>query len=75
MITYQRPLKASDRHDQAIVTDKEQAVIWAVGAINSQGTVSYHNALRNSGEFTRYNTKINQISRSWGKKKKKKKKN
>ena len=49
MITYQRPLAASDDFDQAIDPDREQSVIWAVGKINSGGTVAYHNALRNRG--------------------------
>nr|XP_045605289.1 protein Skeletor, isoforms B/C-like isoform X2 [Procambarus clarkii] len=50
MLTFQRPLRAVDRHDAAILTNGSQAVIWAVGPINSQGDTSYH-SLRLRGDM------------------------
>ncbi|CAG0891716.1 unnamed protein product [Cyprideis torosa] len=48
MITYQRPLVASDDFDKSIEPTRNQSVVWAVGRIDDEGTVSYHNDLRNS---------------------------
>ena len=42
MLTFQRPLKPADRFDSEIYTDRPQAVVWAIGPLNSEGTVSYH---------------------------------
>jgi len=42
MLTFQRPLSASDRMDQPIYTNGSQPVIWAVGPVNSAGDTSYH---------------------------------
>ena len=42
MLTFQRPLNASDRHDAAITPDRQQAVIWAVGPVSAAGDVGYH---------------------------------
>ncbi|KAK2712009.1 hypothetical protein QYM36_010890 [Artemia franciscana] len=42
MITYQRPLRAADRGDTSIFTNQSQAVIWALGPLNSQRRPSYH---------------------------------
>ncbi|KAK3854277.1 hypothetical protein Pcinc_039232 [Petrolisthes cinctipes] len=53
MLTYQRPLHSSlDHHntDQPILTNSTQAVIWAVGPVNSQGHTSYH-TLRLRGDM------------------------
>lgn len=49
MLTYQRPLKASDELlDVSIVTNATQAVIWAVGNLDARGQPTYHK-LRNKG--------------------------
>ncbi|XP_063880815.1 protein Skeletor, isoforms B/C-like [Scylla paramamosain] len=42
MLTFQRPLAAADPTDMPILTNGSQAVIWAVGPVNSQGHTSYH---------------------------------
>ncbi|XP_076043060.1 DM13 and DOMON_DOH domain-containing protein skeletor isoform X2 [Oratosquilla oratoria] len=43
MLTFQRPLRAVDpATDKMIYTNMSQAVIWAVGPVNSQGDTSYH---------------------------------
>ncbi|XP_039275374.1 protein Skeletor, isoforms B/C isoform X3 [Nilaparvata lugens] len=42
IVTYQRPLKAHDALDKPIYTNRSQAVIWAVGPLNSKQEVSYH---------------------------------
>ncbi|XP_071540414.1 protein Skeletor, isoforms B/C-like isoform X1 [Panulirus ornatus] len=49
MLTFQRPLRAVDHADTTIFTNGSQAVIWAVGPINSQGDPSYHR-LRQKGD-------------------------
>ena len=36
MLTYRRPLGRDDQYDTAISTNQSQAVIWAMGPINSQ---------------------------------------
>ncbi|GAB6022740.1 hypothetical protein CHUAL_006836 [Chamberlinius hualienensis] len=41
MITYQRPIAAIDRWDKPIL-DGPQAIIWAIGPLNSLNEVSYH---------------------------------
>jgi len=50
MLTFQRPLRAVDRNDLPIYTNGSQAVIWAIGPVNSQGETSYHN-LRVKGDM------------------------
>ena len=42
MLTFQRPLAAGDGFDQEILTNSSQAVIWAIGPVNSAGETSYH---------------------------------
>ena len=42
MLTFQRPLNASDRLDISISPDEHQAVIWAVGPVSEAGDVGYH---------------------------------
>ncbi|KAJ8686999.1 hypothetical protein QAD02_022793, partial [Eretmocerus hayati] len=37
IVTYQRPLKASDELDQPILTNASQAIIWGVGPLNDKG--------------------------------------
>lgn len=50
MLTYQRPLKAQDENDKSIITNATQAVIWAVGSLDSNNQPTYHK-LRNKGNF------------------------
>lgn len=42
IVTYQRPLRASDSLDHPIHTNRSQAVIWAIGPLNQRNEVSYH---------------------------------
>ncbi|XP_057657689.1 protein Skeletor, isoforms B/C isoform X1 [Diorhabda carinulata] len=42
IITYQRPLKASDQFDRPIFTNHSQAIIWAIGPLNQRKEVSFH---------------------------------
>lgn len=42
MLTLQRPLAAYDSWDKPILTNQSQAVIWAVGPLNSKSEASYH---------------------------------
>ncbi|CAG9759702.1 unnamed protein product [Ceutorhynchus assimilis] len=44
IVTYQRPLKASDQYDQPIVTNGSQAIIWAIGPLNQRDEVSFHSS-------------------------------
>ncbi|XP_018574993.1 protein Skeletor, isoforms B/C-like, partial [Anoplophora glabripennis] len=43
IVTFQRPLKASDVYDLPISTNTSQAVIWAIGPLNQRREVSFHN--------------------------------
>ena len=36
MLTYRRPLARDDQYDTSISTNQSQAVIWAMGPINSK---------------------------------------
>ncbi|XP_063703594.1 protein Skeletor, isoforms B/C [Culicoides brevitarsis] len=42
IVTYQRPLKASDRFDLPIHTNRSQAIVWAIGPLNDRTETSYH---------------------------------
>lgn len=42
IVTYQRPLRASDHLDLPIFTNGSQAIVWAVGPLNQRYEVSYH---------------------------------
>ncbi|KAJ8709907.1 hypothetical protein PYW08_009911 [Mythimna loreyi] len=42
IVTYQRSLKAADELDRAVLTNSSQAIIWAIGPLNSRNEVSYH---------------------------------
>ncbi|XP_058062739.1 protein Skeletor, isoforms B/C isoform X1 [Anopheles bellator] len=42
IVTYQRPLRASDHLDLPIFTNASQAIVWAVGPLNQRYEVSYH---------------------------------
>lgn len=42
MLTFQRPLAATDSLDKPIFTNGSQPVIWSIGPVNSAGETSYH---------------------------------
>lgn len=42
IVTYQRPLKASDQYDLSIPVVGEQAILWSVGLLNERKEVAYH---------------------------------
>lgn len=42
IVTYQRPLQASDELDVSIVTNSSQAIIWGIGPLNDKGEVGFH---------------------------------
>lgn len=42
IVTYQRPLKATDSYDLTIPVTGLQAIVWAVGPLNQRLEVSYH---------------------------------
>lgn len=43
IVTYQRPLHASDSLDHPIYTNRSQAILWAIGPLNQRNEVSFHN--------------------------------
>jgi hypothetical protein len=42
IVTYQRPLKASDELDRPITTNGSQPILWAIGPLNDRNEVSFH---------------------------------
>ena len=57
IVTYQRPLKASDELDKPIFTNQSQAVIWAIGPLNQLNEVSFHSQYTRGNlllDFARY---------------------
>lgn len=42
IVTYQRPLRASDALDVTIVRNESQAIVWAIGPLNERREVSFH---------------------------------
>lgn len=42
IVTFQRPLKASDEYDLPIYVNDSQAIVWAIGPLNQRSEVSYH---------------------------------
>lgn len=42
IVTYQRPLRASDRFDLPVYTNRTQAIVWAIGPLNDKTETSYH---------------------------------
>ncbi|XP_014221309.1 protein Skeletor, isoforms B/C [Trichogramma pretiosum] len=51
IVTYQRPLKASDELDRQIFTNGSQAVIWAIGPLNDKQEVSFHSNYLKGNQF------------------------
>lgn len=42
IVTYQRPLKATDEFDLPIIGNSSQAIVWAIGPLNQRLEVSFH---------------------------------
>lgn len=51
IVTYQRPLKASDELDRGIFTNQSQAIIWAIGPLNERNEVSFHSHYTKGDKF------------------------
>lgn len=51
IVTYQRPLKASDELDRTIFTNTTQAIIWAIGPLNERNEVSFHTHYTKGDKF------------------------
>lgn len=54
IVTYQRPLTASDELDQSIITNGSQAVIWAIGPLNDRNEVSFHSKYLKNDRFIEF---------------------
>lgn len=54
IVTYQRPLRASDELDRPILTNKSQAVIWAIGPLNERQEVSFHSRYLKTDRFMEF---------------------
>ncbi|XP_043268962.1 protein Skeletor, isoforms B/C isoform X2 [Venturia canescens] len=54
IVTYQRPLKASDELDRQIRTNGSQAVLWAIGPLNERGEVSFHSHYLKTDKFIEF---------------------
>ncbi|XP_017889814.1 protein Skeletor, isoforms B/C isoform X1 [Ceratina calcarata] len=51
IVTYQRPLRASDELDHQILTNGSQAIIWAIGPLNERQEVSFHSDYLKTDRF------------------------
>ncbi|CAK1540882.1 unnamed protein product [Leptosia nina] len=54
IVTYQRPLRASDHLDLPVLTNASQPIIWAIGPLNSRNEVSYHHHFTKSDRFVEF---------------------
>ncbi|XP_070167433.1 protein Skeletor, isoforms B/C isoform X1 [Polyergus mexicanus] len=54
IVTYQRPLRANDELDRPILTNKSQAVIWAIGPLNERQEVSFHSRYLKTDRFMEF---------------------
>lgn len=54
IVTYQRPLKASDELDRQIRTNGSQAIIWAIGPLNERREVSFHSHYLKTDKFIEF---------------------
>ncbi|XP_064074896.1 protein Skeletor, isoforms B/C isoform X1 [Vanessa tameamea] len=54
IVTYQRPLKASDFLDRPVLTNVSQPIIWAIGPLNSKQEVSYHHHFTKGDKFIEF---------------------
>lgn len=51
IVTYQRSLKPADELDQQILTNRSQAIIWAIGPLNQRDEVSFHSKYTKGDRF------------------------
>ncbi|KAB0794806.1 hypothetical protein PPYR_11645 [Photinus pyralis] len=51
IVTYQRPLRASDPYDKTIYTNRSQPIIWAIGPLNQRDEVSFHSRWTKKDHF------------------------
>ncbi|KAK0162557.1 hypothetical protein PV327_006325 [Microctonus hyperodae] len=55
IVTYQRPLIATDELDISIIRNNSQAIIWAIGPLNERNEVSFHsNYLKGSSKLIEF---------------------
>ncbi|XP_025266940.1 protein Skeletor, isoforms B/C isoform X2 [Camponotus floridanus] len=54
IVTYQRPLRASDELDRPILTNRSQAIIWAIGPLNERQEVSFHSRYLKTDRFIEF---------------------
>ncbi|KAM3958654.1 DM13 and DOMON_DOH domain-containing protein skeletor isoform 2-T2 [Aphomia sociella] len=54
IVTYQRSLRAADHLDLPVLTNASQAIIWALGPLNSRNEVSYHHHYTKGDKFIEF---------------------
>ena len=54
IVTFQRPLKATDKFDLPIVSNRSQAIVWAIGPLNQRLEVSYHSLYTKGDRFIQF---------------------
>lgn len=54
IVTFQRPLKSTDRFDLPIVANQSQAIVWAIGPLNQRQEVSYHSLATRGDRFIQF---------------------
>ncbi|XP_050456916.1 protein Skeletor, isoforms B/C isoform X2 [Cataglyphis hispanica] len=54
IVTYQRPLRASDELDHPTLINKSQAIIWAIGPLNERQEVSFHSRYLKTDRFIEF---------------------
>lgn len=54
IVTFQRPLKATDRFDLPIVANQSQAIVWAIGPLNQRQEVSFHSLYTRGDRFIQF---------------------
>lgn len=51
IVTFQRPLKATDKFDLSISLNGSQAIVWAIGPLNQRQEVSFHSQYTRGDRF------------------------
>lgn len=54
IVTYQRPLKATDAFDLPIIVNSSQAIAWAIGPLNQRLEVSFHSLFSRSTKLIQF---------------------
>lgn len=54
IVTYQRPLKATDEFDLPIIVNSSQAIAWAIGPLNQRLEVSFHSLFSRSTKLIQF---------------------